>query len=81
MAPDSSSSKATMEEKEEEGGVMETLVAVGAAVGVAAVAWWGLSKLFGGSGEKMMKATGKEYYMPRKDFESSPADWFRNHRN
>ena len=74
----SSSSK----QKEEE---TSSLVAVGAAaVGVAAVAWWGLSSLFGSSDssdEKMMKAPGQNYSIRRKDFESNPAEYFRNNRS
>ncbi|KAL6552753.1 hypothetical protein OROHE_008117 [Orobanche hederae] len=52
-----------------------------AVTGFAAVAWWGLSKLLGVSNEKMMKAPGKDYYIPRRDFERNPTDWFRNHRS
>lgn len=63
-------------------------MAVGAAaVGVAAVALWGLSSLFGSSSssessdEKVMKAPGKNYSIPRKDFDRNPAEWFRNNRS
>ncbi|KAL6552716.1 hypothetical protein OROHE_008080 [Orobanche hederae] len=48
-----------------------------AVAGFAAVVWWGLSKLLGVSNEKIMKAPGKDYYIPRKDFEHNPADWFQ----
>ncbi|KAI8539365.1 hypothetical protein RHMOL_Rhmol09G0177100 [Rhododendron molle] len=56
-------------------------VAVGAAA-AAALVGWGLTKLASGSGsqEKMMKAPGRDYRMPRKEFETSPADYFRDLR-
>ncbi|KAG6399000.1 hypothetical protein SASPL_140473 [Salvia splendens] len=76
------SSSSKQKEKEKESGESSSLVAVGAAaVGVAAVAWWGLSSLFGSSDEKMMKAPGKKYSIPRKDFDRDPAEWFRNNRS
>ncbi|KAL1565505.1 hypothetical protein AAHA92_07712 [Salvia divinorum] len=73
----SSSSKQTEEDDE----VTSTLKAVGVAVGVAAVAWLAFSYLFGSSDGKMMKAPGKNYSIPRKNFESNPAEWFRNNRS
>ncbi|KAF7113205.1 hypothetical protein RHSIM_Rhsim09G0123800 [Rhododendron simsii] len=53
----------------------------GQAVGAAA-APKGTTKLASGSGsqEKMMKAPGREYRMPRKEFETSPAGYFRDLR-
>ncbi|KAL8052726.1 hypothetical protein ABFX02_05G024300 [Erythranthe guttata] len=76
-----SSSKAKMKEEEE-----EDLGLAGAAltVGAAALAMWGIAKWFGSSEkepEKMMKAPGQGgRYMPRKDFEQNPSDYFRNQR-
>ncbi|KAL1543172.1 hypothetical protein AAHA92_20181 [Salvia divinorum] len=75
------SSSSKQKQTEEDDGVTSTLKAVGAAVGVAAVAWSAFSYLFGRSEEKMMKAPGKNYSIPRKDFESNPAEWFRNNRS
>ncbi|KAH7841125.1 hypothetical protein Vadar_025900 [Vaccinium darrowii] len=59
----------------------QTARAVGVAAAVAIVGW-GLSKLVSSSGseEKMMKAPGRDYQIPRKDFENSPADYFRDLR-
>ncbi|KAH7839747.1 hypothetical protein Vadar_008226 [Vaccinium darrowii] len=55
------------------------VVIVGA---VAIVGRSGLTKLVSslGSKEKMMKAPGRDYQIPRKDFENSPADYFRDLR-
>lgn len=52
-------------------------VAVGAAAAAALVGW-----LVSGSGsqEKTMKAPGRDYRMRRKDFEESPANYFRDLR-
>ncbi|KAI8539369.1 hypothetical protein RHMOL_Rhmol09G0177500 [Rhododendron molle] len=58
-------------------GMGRMALAVGAAAAAALVGW-----LVSGSGsqEKMMKAPGRDYRMPRKDFEKSPADYFRDLR-
>ncbi|KAL0446979.1 UNVERIFIED_CONTAM: hypothetical protein Slati_1825800 [Sesamum latifolium] len=78
------SSTPDMEEKDEDTGATATAVAVGAAAGVAALAAWGISKWFGSSEpprqEKMMKAPGRDYYMPRKDFVENPSGYFRDLR-
>ncbi|KAL7110410.1 hypothetical protein ACP275_05G024300 [Erythranthe tilingii] len=74
-----SSSKAKMKEEEEEGLGGAALV-----VGAAALAVWGIATWFGSSEkepEKMMKAPGQGgRYMPRKDFEQNPSDYFRKQR-
>jgi len=58
-----------------------TLVAWGIiklAVGVGAFVAWGLTKLVS---SKMMKAPGRDYRMPRDEFDKSPSDYFRKLRN
>ncbi|KAL8549259.1 hypothetical protein ACS0TY_008199 [Phlomoides rotata] len=78
------SSKLETEEKDE--GVSATALAVGAAVGVAMAAW-GIVLWFGSSDPqpeqkmKMMKAPGRDGYIPRPDFEESPKTYFRNLRD
>ncbi|KAK9276489.1 hypothetical protein L1049_006023 [Liquidambar formosana] len=52
---------------------------VGAVAGLAAVAC-SLANIFSGSDEKTMKAPGRDYRMPRKDFERDPAKYFRELR-
>ncbi|KAL3636187.1 hypothetical protein CASFOL_020734 [Castilleja foliolosa] len=70
------SSKEKMAAEEEK---FEGVVAAVAVAGVAVLAAWGLSKLFGGGSErKMMKAPGQSHYMPRDEFEDDPAAYFRN---
>ncbi|KAL6577747.1 hypothetical protein OROMI_010075 [Orobanche minor] len=82
----SSSSKAETAEKDKDRGATAMAVAAAAVVGVAAVAAWGLSKLLGSSepepphGQKMMKAPGRDYFMPKNDFEKNPSDYFRDLR-
>ncbi|KAL7149221.1 hypothetical protein ABFS83_05G025300 [Erythranthe nasuta] len=75
-----SSSKAKMKEEEKEEGLGGAALVVGA----AALAVWGIAKWFGSEEkepEKMMKAPGQGgRYMPRKDFEQNPSDYFRNQR-
>ncbi|KAL8549262.1 hypothetical protein ACS0TY_008202 [Phlomoides rotata] len=80
------SSKLETEEKDE--GISATALAVGAAVGVAALAAWGIVKWLGSSDPqpeqkiKMMKAPGRDGYMiPRSYFEESPETYFRNLRH
>ncbi|KAG5532709.1 hypothetical protein RHGRI_027118 [Rhododendron griersonianum] len=51
------------------------VAAVGAAAAAALVGWYVSGS---GSQEKTMKAPGRDYRMPRKDFEKSPADYFRD---
>ncbi|KAL6566430.1 hypothetical protein OROGR_002045 [Orobanche gracilis] len=84
-----SSSKAEMAEKDKDRGAAAAIamaVGVAAVVGAAAVAAWGLSKLLGSTepepphGQKMMKAPGRDYFMPRNDFEKNPSDYFRDLR-
>ena len=62
-----------------------TVMAIAGAAGLA-VAAWGMSKLFGSSSEsseerKMMKAPGRDYKIPRDDFEKDPKTYFSNLRN
>ncbi|KAH7840049.1 hypothetical protein Vadar_012028 [Vaccinium darrowii] len=67
--------------------VVGTLVAWGLiklAVGVGAFVAWGLTKLVSSSGsedektddQKMMKAPGRDYRMPRNEFDESPSNYF-----
>ncbi|KAK9266770.1 hypothetical protein L1049_005672 [Liquidambar formosana] len=53
---------------------------VGAVAGLAAVACSIANVLSAGSEEKTMKAPGRNHRMPRKDFESDPAKYFRDLR-
>ncbi|KAH7839388.1 hypothetical protein Vadar_003517 [Vaccinium darrowii] len=73
---------AQKEEDNNDHQTVDTAAAVGAAV---ALVGWGLIKLVSsssgsGSDGKMMKAPGRNYRMPRKEFEKSPSDYFRDLR-
>ncbi|KAL6527813.1 hypothetical protein OROMI_029624 [Orobanche minor] len=53
----------------------------------AKLAGFGMKMLTGAAGsvsgmgmEKMMKAPGQDFMIPREVFEADPAAWFRNHR-
>ncbi|KAA8532866.1 hypothetical protein F0562_033017 [Nyssa sinensis] len=71
-----------MNNKKEEGSTLGKVI--GAVAGIA-VAAWSLSSLLSGSeaesNEKMMKAPGRDGYIPRSDFEKNPKDYFSNLRN
>ncbi|GFP87289.1 cytochrome p450 cyp749a22 [Phtheirospermum japonicum] len=73
------STKGKMAAEEEE--KVEIDLAAVAVAGVAMLAVWGLSKLFGGGERKMMKAPGQNYYMARDDFEDDPSAYFRSLRD
>lgn len=77
--------------KKRVGEVVSGVLGFGAAAGAVALAAWGISKASdgGSSGEpwrgdededKMMKAPGRDYLMPRKDFEENPSEYFRRLR-
>ncbi|XAR65305.1 hypothetical protein NMG60_11009386, partial [Bertholletia excelsa] len=57
--------------------------AMGVAAG-AALLKWGFYKVIWGSEaseeRKMMKAPGRDYYMPRDDFEEDPVSYFHDLR-
>jgi len=56
-------------------------VVVGTLVAWGLIKAWGLTKLVSSSDEKMMKAPGRDYRMPRDEFDESPSDYFRKLRN
>ncbi|XAR65304.1 hypothetical protein NMG60_11009384, partial [Bertholletia excelsa] len=77
----SSNPQRRRDDEDWDGSVVAT--AMGVAAG-AALMGWGFYKLISSSEtsdeKKMMKAPGRDYYMPRGDFEEDPASYFRDLR-
>ncbi|VVB09304.1 unnamed protein product [Arabis nemorensis] len=57
-------------------GIIGIAIAVGGIVGLAS--WLGSSSKEKGPEEKMMKAPGKDGYIPRNAFKNNPKDYFKD---